>query len=58
MDFAGIYVLYLVLAVGLPEPYALSLLPSVMFLPLLNHPLPLSLELTRSLPHADGASTT
>jgi hypothetical protein len=51
MDFAGVYVLYPILAVGLPEPYVPSLLPSVMFLPL-----PLGLELTRSLPHADGAS--
>jgi hypothetical protein len=50
MDFAGVYVLYPILAVGLPEPYVPSLLPSVMFLPL-----PLSLKLIRSLPHADGA---
>jgi hypothetical protein len=33
MDFAGVYVLYLVLAVGLPETYAPSLLPPVVVLP-------------------------
>jgi hypothetical protein len=47
MDFAGVYVLYLVLAVGLPETYAPDLLPPVMFLPLLNYSLPLGLKLIK-----------
>jgi hypothetical protein len=38
------------------ESYAPSLLPPVIFLPLLNHPLPLGLKLIGSLPHADGAT--
>jgi hypothetical protein len=54
VDFTGVYVLYLVLAVGLPEPYVPYLLLPVMFLlPLLNHPLPLGLKLIRSLPHTE-----
>jgi hypothetical protein len=39
------------LAVGLPEPYAPDLLSPVVLLPLLNDPLPLSLEQLCSLPH-------
>jgi hypothetical protein len=56
MGFAGVYVLYLVLTVGLSEPYTPSLLLAVILSPLLNHPLPFGLKLIRSLPHADGAS--
>jgi hypothetical protein len=40
VDFAGIYVLYLVLAVGLLEPYTPDLLPPVMFLPAPESPAP------------------
>jgi hypothetical protein len=38
------------------EPYAPSLLSPIVLLAFLDDPLPLSLKLIRSLPHADGAS--
>jgi hypothetical protein len=47
MDFAGVYVLYLVLTVELSETYAPSLLPPIVLLAFLDDPLPLSLELLR-----------
>jgi hypothetical protein len=45
-----------VLTVGLSESYAPSLLPPVVLLAFLDDPLPLGLNLIRSLPHAAGTS--
>jgi hypothetical protein len=56
VDFAGVYVLYLVLAVGLPEPYAPGLLPAVVLPTLLDNPLPLDLEPLRGLLHVEDPS--